>query len=66
MDIVSELLEEIATTSIALSQAIDDNVKDDTNRFSLLTKANALDYDIHEIRKYLEKLNSREQNHKDT
>lgn len=53
MNLVSELLEQIATTSIALNRAIEDNIKDDTDRFALLTKANALDYTIHEIRKYL-------------
>lgn len=56
MDIISELLEEMATTSIALSRAIEDNVKDDIDRGALLTKANTCDYDIHEIRKYLEKM----------
>ena len=57
MDILSELLEEMATTSIALSRAINENVEDDTDRFALLTKVNALDYETHEVRKYLEKMN---------
>lgn len=61
MDTISELLEEMATTSIALSRAID-RIEDDTDRFTLLTKANALDYDMHEIRKYLAEKMNREHN----
>ena len=57
MDEISNLLEQIATISVKMTKAIDSGIKDDTDRFSLLTKANTLDYDIHEIRKQLEKLN---------
>ncbi len=53
MDTVSELLEDMATTSIALSRAID-KIENDTDRFLLFDMANAIDYDIHEIRKHLE------------
>ncbi len=63
MDTISELLEDMATISIALNRAID-NIIDDTDRFALQRKANAVDYAMHEIRKYLEKSNSREQNRK--
>ena len=55
MDIISELLEEMATTSIALNRAID-KVKNDRDRFLLFDMANAIDYDIHEIRKHTEKM----------
>ena len=55
MDKISELLEQMATISIEMNQAIN-KVKDDIDRFALLTKANALDYEIHGIRQYLEGL----------
>lgn len=57
MDRVSELLEQIAIISNELSQTITDEVKDDIDRGLLLTEVNALDYDIHEIRKHLERIN---------
>lgn len=58
MDLVTELLEEIVTTSIALNRAINDTVENDVDRFELLNKANAIDYEVHELRKHLERLKS--------
>ena len=57
MDRISDLLEQIATISIELSQAITDEVKDDMDKGLLLTEANTLDYHVHEIRQHLERLN---------
>jgi len=57
MDRISDLLEQIATISIELSSAIDSEIENDTDRFALLTKANALDYEVHEIRQHLGRLN---------
>lgn len=56
MDKVSELLEQIATLSVEMNKTIDDEIKDDIDRFALLTKTNAMDFEIHEIRKHLEEI----------
>ena len=53
MDIISELLEDMATTSIALNRAIADNTEDDIERGLLLTEANTIDHYIHVLRQHL-------------
>ncbi len=62
MDIISELLEQMATTSIALNRAIADNTEDDIQRGLLLTEVNTIDHYIHVVRQHLEGLNRKQTN----
>ncbi len=59
MDAISGHLEDMATSSIALSRAISDNIEDDIDKGLLLTEANTIDHYIHVIRQHLEEMNTR-------